>query len=130
MHVIELNHINIHTQDMENLARFYEDVLGLTRGYRPPFPSVGIWIYGGERPLVHVIQNEEIARQERPQINHFAFQAENLPGFLKRIKEAGLPHEVRVVPDAGQTQVFLDDPDGNTIEMQFPAEETQAAASA
>ncbi len=89
-----------------------------------------MWIYQGDQPLVHLREVEGIAPQERPRINHFAFRAEDLPGFLVRIEKTGLPHEVRVVPRNGQTQVFLNDPDGNSIEMQFSAEETQAAASA
>lgn len=126
MHVIELDHINIHTNDMEALTRFYENVLGLKRGWRPPFSSVGMWIYRGEQPLVHVREVEGIARQERPQVNHFAFRAEGLTEFLQRLEEAGAPHEVRIVPESGQTQVFLADPDGNSIEMQFSTEETKA----
>ena len=127
MHVIQLDHVNIQTNDMEILTRFYEEMLGLKRGWRPAFQFPGTWIYCGEQPLVHIRQVEGIQRQERPQINHFAFLATDLPGFLERIKSAALSHDIRVIPDSGQTQVFLHDPDGNLIEMQFPAEETKAA---
>lgn len=127
MPILNLDHINIRTTDVEALTRFYEEMLGLERGYRPPFQSRGMWIYGGERPLVHLVEASEEPRQEAPRINHFAFRATGLRDFLARIEKEGLPHTVNVVPESRQTQVFLHDPDGNRIEMQFAASETDEA---
>lgn len=58
--IISLNHFNIATSDLEASARFYE-ALGLIRGYRPTFPTTGIWLYGNEgAPIIHLNDEREV----------------------------------------------------------------------
>lgn len=58
--IVNLNHFNIATNDLEASARFYE-ALGLTRGYRPTFSTTGVWLYSPEgAPIVHLNDEREV----------------------------------------------------------------------
>lgn len=55
-----LNHFSIRTTDLDATRAFYETVLGLSVGPRPPFPFPGLWMYNGDpsivaNAMVHVI---------------------------------------------------------------------------
>ena len=56
MQIISLDHFNLSAPSavLEELRRFYCDVLGLTVGRRPPFGSDGYWLYAGDLALVHL----------------------------------------------------------------------------
>ena len=45
MALMGLDHVNIHTADLDGLCRFYEDVLGLAKGPRPSLTRAGAWLY-------------------------------------------------------------------------------------
>ena len=49
-------HLNIRcsTSDLPRIEKFYAEVVGLTKGYRPDFNNEGLWLYAGDEPLVHV----------------------------------------------------------------------------
>ncbi len=38
MAISSLDHINIRTAELEQTRAFFREVLGLTEGWRPPFP--------------------------------------------------------------------------------------------
>ncbi len=124
MAFIDLDHVNIRSANLEALIRFYEDVLGLKLGDRPPFPFGGAWLYCGDRAVVHLVETTAQPESGDPQIEHFAFRARDLPAFQQVLKAHKLPHETVLVPGNGNTQVFLRDPDGNKVEVQFAAEES------
>jgi catechol-2,3-dioxygenase len=43
--ISSLDHVNILTDDIGRMSRFYADVLGLPKGVRPRFSSSGAWHY-------------------------------------------------------------------------------------
>ena len=45
MSVGMLDHYNVSTRKLGDTIRFYEEVLGLTNGPRPPFNFPGAWLY-------------------------------------------------------------------------------------
>ena len=55
--------------------------------------------------------------------DHVAFQGANLRTFVSRLVAAGASYELRIVPRSGLRQVFLDDPDGIRVEINFAPEE-------
>ncbi|MEY4551590.1 MAG: hypothetical protein RL685_7785, partial [Pseudomonadota bacterium] len=59
------------------------------------------------------------------QLQHFAFGAEDLAGFLARLKELGVPYRVSTVDDFELCQINVHDPDGNHIHVDFPLSEAQ-----
>ena len=53
---MSLDHYTIHTADLEKALWFYQEIMDLKDGYRPPFEGPpGAWLYGpDERPVVHL----------------------------------------------------------------------------
>ena len=50
-----LNHYTIKVRDLERTKDFYQDIVGLSVGERPPLPFPGYWLYCGNVPTVHLI---------------------------------------------------------------------------
>ncbi|MFQ5973975.1 MAG: VOC family protein [Alphaproteobacteria bacterium] len=123
MPITSLDHVNIRTANMDELSRFYEEILGLKRGDRPPFDMDGAWHYCGEAAVVHLVRLEEAPDQGEPQVEHFAFFATGLADFLDHLRGRGISYDVAIVPEVGNKQVNIHDPDGNHIEIQFDAGE-------
>jgi catechol 2,3-dioxygenase-like lactoylglutathione lyase family enzyme len=143
---LTLNHFSIRTLDMETTRRFYADVLGLTVGPRPPFPFPGIWLYRGDHAdvgnaVVHVIgmdPNDPVGLKnylgERDvssltgsgAVDHIAFFADGLAQMLAHLKQHGVVARERTVPAIGLHQLFLDDPNGIVVELNYPTAEKEA----
>lgn len=119
-----LNHINIRAEQplLDHLRDFYRDVLGLEEGYRPPFAAAGYWLYAAGMPVLHLY--EAAPGQNRPEttrgpIDHFAFDCSDLDAMTARLTGAAVAHTVKHLPEAGNRQIFLFDPAGNRVELQF-----------
>jgi catechol 2,3-dioxygenase-like lactoylglutathione lyase family enzyme len=121
-----LDHVNIRTANLEALVRFYEDVVGLKSGKRPPLGFPGAWMYAGERAVIHLVGVEE---QPQPQgalrLEHFAFAGSGLTELLARVTQAGVPYQQSRQAGTGNLVVNLQDPDGNRLHIDFAASEAQ-----
>src|SRR5262249_32408806 len=76
MSVGVLDHYNVSTRKLGETIRFYEDVLGLKNGPRPPFNFPGAWIYSEGHPVLHINDISSSDQQQRPDsgvIDHIAF---------------------------------------------------------
>ena len=143
---LKLNHFSIRTPDLEASRRFYADVLGLTVGPRPEFAFPGAWMYAGDHAsvanaVVHLIgidRNDPQGLQkylgDRAEssltgsgaVDHIAFFAEGLAGMVAHLSSKGVAFRQRTVPQIGLHQLFLDDPNGVVIELNYPAAEHAA----
>lgn len=143
---LTLNHFSIRTLDLEATRAFYERVLGLTVGPRPPFPFPGLWMYSGDHgsvanAVVHIIgmdpndpeglkgylgDRDVSSLRGSGAVDHVAFFADGLAGMLRRLKGLGVPVRERTVPAIGLHQLFLDDPNGVVVELNYPAAEKAA----
>lgn len=128
-----LNHYTIRPADLERTRAFYEDVLGLRVGDRPPLSFPGYWLYVGDTPTVHLIgprsdDGHPQAREPGPTglLDHIAFSCTGLAEMKGRLRRHGIEYRERVLPRDRQTQLFLFDPDGIAVELNYPAEETPA----
>jgi catechol 2,3-dioxygenase-like lactoylglutathione lyase family enzyme len=136
MPLTQLAHYSVRAADLEVSRRFYCEVLGLREGARPPFDFPGAWLYLGEDEasfgVVHLIGEdaESVAYLgERPAgegtgaFDHVAFFATGWPQQKARLADHGITHVARVVPSLGLFQVFVVDPSGVTVELNYPAAE-------
>lgn len=127
MGLLDLNHftIRVRPEALDETARFYTEVLGLALGYRPPFGFPGHWLYCGESAVVHLVgTGEEPAGEAAPstgRLDHIAFRATGIAEMRRRLKRHGIAHQERTVPDVGLKQVFVRDPNGILIELNYPA---------
>ncbi len=120
MRIRALDHVNIVTTDLARTVAFYREVVGLAEGPRPAFPFPGAWLYCGDRPVVHLMVREAAERGTGTgPIDHVAFEAEDFEAFRRRLEERGVPHETRLVPGGVMRQIFLFDPEGVRIELNF-----------
>jgi catechol 2,3-dioxygenase-like lactoylglutathione lyase family enzyme len=119
-----LDHMTIVTADLAASRRFYAEVLGLRDGERPPFDVPGAWLYQGDKPIVHLVDREagDPSGSTGP-FDHFAFKASDLAGTVARLDGHGVGYELHTVPGFGLRQVFVRDPDGVKIELNFAAGE-------
>lgn len=121
MIVDALQHVNVRAADLERSKDFYASVLGLRVGPRPPFASRGYWLYLGGQPIVHLVQRpgSEQPASGGGAIDHIAFGGSDLASARDRLRRMGIAFRESVAPSDGTRQVFLQDPDGITIELNF-----------
>jgi catechol-2,3-dioxygenase len=119
-----LDHFNLAAPgaELEELRHFYCEVLGLTVGRRPRFASDGYWLYAGDHALVHLVVADDAVTAETDEqntLNHVAFACSRREAFERRLEAAGVPFRRATVPDTRIHQLFVEDPAGNGIELNF-----------
>jgi catechol 2,3-dioxygenase-like lactoylglutathione lyase family enzyme len=127
-----LNHVNLRAprELLDQLKDFYCDVVGLEVGPRPPFPAFGYWLYAGGRAVVHLYQaGAEEVRQTNVEttLDHVAFDCEDSEAVETLLRRRGIAYEKAIVPASRQLQLFVADPAGNKVELNFG--ETSAATA-
>ena len=123
MQLGRFDHVNVRTADIERMVAWYERVLGMTTGQRPPFPFPGAWLYVGDHPSVHLVGVTTPPEVSGLRLEHFAFQAKGLNKFVGQLKACGERYDIGLVPGFGIVQVNVWDPDGNHIHIDFAPEE-------
>ena len=124
MSVGVLDHFNIRTRKLADTVRFYEDVLGLEKGPRPNFAFPGAWMYSEGKAVVHLV---DIAATDEPQkadsgvVHHVAFASRGFDGMKQRLNSRGMQFEARQVPGGDLWQIFVNDPNGVIIELNYEA---------
>ena len=119
MGVAGLDHCTIIAADLDATRDFYGGVLGLREGPRPPFNFPGAWFYCGETPIVHVIAGRKANGVTTGPIDHIALRAEHFDDFVAGLKARGVAFQEKIVPGYGTRQVFLIDPNGIRVELNF-----------
>lgn len=122
-----LDHVNVRTGQLAEMARFYEEIVGLAVGERPAFGVPGTWLYLDGQAVVHLVGMSRELHQTDPQIEHFAFRCRGLDRFLDTCRRADVPYYVAIVPGLEIRQVNIFDPDGNKVEMQFSHDDSPDA---
>jgi len=126
-----LQHYTIEPQDLEKTKDFYVDVLGLENGERPPLGFPGYWLYSGGQAIVHlmgprtpregiVVRGTQKKFEDTGRLDHIAFAASDVDGVRKRLTAKNVQFREQIVPRTGDTQIFLYDPDGIGVELNFP----------
>ena len=119
--VRRLEHINIRSRNVDAARDFYAHVLGLAVGPRPPFPSEGYWMYLGDEPVVHLVQRGpgDPPRADTGTLDHVAFRGQDLDAMRATLLARGIAFREQVAPHDGTVQLFVHDPDGVKIELNF-----------
>ena len=123
MPVAAMNHFTILTDDVEGTVRFYGEFLGLAPGPRPNFTFPGAWLYAGDAPILHVIGGRPKSELKAGVIDHMAFTGRDLAGTLAMLKSRSIEYECRRQVGSGTWQVFLHDPNGAKVELDFAPDE-------
>lgn len=132
MPIVNLNHFFVRAHDLEATRQFYTDMLGFQVMPRPNFPFPGYWLGANGSIQVHIgpsnIPNRERYYLGTPAnavdgqtgvVDHVAFQAEDPQSFIDRFRAAGIAFRPRHLPESSLYQLFVRDPDGVMIELNF-----------
>lgn len=126
MSTVGLNHINIRStlELMTQLRDFYCHALDLEDGARPALSSPGYWLYAKQNPLamIHlsVCKPGELRPAHSPNtLDHIAFTCTDPAGMRARLLALGLKFSVKELTDPVAIQMFLTDPAGNGVELNF-----------
>ena len=129
MPVQALEHVTIRCADLKATRDFYVDLIGLSEGARPDFPFRGYWLYLGGIPVVHLVDAHDkgsawggeagAATADTGAFDHVAFRGDDFAKMRAQLAAAGLAFRERVVPGGVLSQLFVRDPDGVLVEINF-----------
>ena len=139
MPLSHIEHFLVQTADMAQTRDWYVRVLGMRVGPSPDFKFPVCWLYLGERDVVHVTEGgakvsenrkryvgqESLATSGSGAIDHIAFRATGLPQTIEHLRALGVDFKQRQVDDQGLYQLFMFDPNGIKIELNFANAESQ-----
>ncbi|HVB47465.1 MAG TPA: VOC family protein [Burkholderiales bacterium] len=133
MPLSHIEHVLIQSADMAATRDWYVRVLGFRVGPSPDFKFPVCWLYLGEQDVIHVTEGganvsenrkryvgqDSQATQGSGAIDHVAFRCTGLCAMLAHLKAEGVAFRERQVSDQGLYQLFLHDPNGIKVELNF-----------
>ena len=139
MPLSHIEHFLLQTSDMEKTRAWYVDVLGMRVGPSPDFKFPVVWLYLGDTDVVHVTQGGKGVSENRRKyvgqqseatqgsgvVDHIAFRATGLREMLAHLKSLGVDFKQRQVNDQGLYQLFMFDPNGVKIELNYANSEAE-----
>lgn len=135
MAIRNLDHCSIRTMDLDASREFYIDLLGMEEGDRPDFPFPGAWLYLEGHAVIHLVgvdtddlsglvgylggDVDPATLGEGGSLDHIAFCATDAPAMIRCLKRNNMPFRERQVPNMALSQIFVEDPNGITIELNY-----------
>ena len=121
--ILSINHIQLVAEKdlVIQLRDFYCGIVGLTEGFRPTFERFGFWLYIGDKDVLHLITPKEGDGRslQKSSFDHIAFKTTNYQEVLKKLQSLSIPFEEKSIPGMTVHQIFLRDPAGNRVELNF-----------
>jgi len=132
MSIRALDHVNIRTAELEATVSFFRDVLGMSV-ISPPGAPPGVraaWVLDESgNAIVHIgaadiayptdDQAPFLARRGGGSVHHVAFRCENRAAVLDRLATHGVTVREMYVESIGLRQVFVHEPNGIFLELNF-----------
>lgn len=133
MPLSHIEHLLVQTADIAKTVEWYVRVLGMRAGHTPDFRFPVQWLYLGENDVVHVTEGGAQTSENRKRyvgqqsealsgtgvIDHIAFRATGLTDMLAHLRAEGVEFTERQVDDQGLYQLFMFDPNGIKVELNF-----------
>ncbi|MDB5970392.1 MAG: hypothetical protein JWQ90_2842 [Hydrocarboniphaga sp.] len=125
MIVQSLDHVNIRVKNPAATIAFFNDVLGM-----PSSPVRASWLTDATgKPVVHVGGADSAypsdswrpfeASDDSGVIHHVALLCSGFDAVLARLRECGLDHNTNEVPQMNLRQIFVAEPGGVLLELNF-----------
>jgi catechol 2,3-dioxygenase-like lactoylglutathione lyase family enzyme len=122
MRATRINHCSIYANDLEESARFYEELFGAERLPTAMFPQGRVlWLGLGQQQL-HLFESDD---DDPTMHHHFGMDVDDFDAVYAAAKRMGVLDSaafgtpMRSHP-AGWVQLYLRDPAGNLIEVDCP----------
>jgi YD repeat-containing protein len=121
MAATSINHVSVHADDLDVSTEFYEQVFGMARIPTPTFAFPVRWLRMGHQQL-HLFLRPDA---QAPMFHHVGLNVDDFEDVYRRASERGAHDETAFfsamyeLPD-GAVQMYLRDPAGNLIEVDWP----------
>ena len=140
MPISHIEHFLVAADDIDATRDWYARVLGMKPGAHPDFGFPVHWMYLGDADIVHIgpsarqageIQKKFLGRTSRNTgegtgaIDHIAFRATGLRGMLEHLKKEKISFTQRRANGQALFQLFLYDPNGIKIELNYASGECE-----
>lgn len=139
MPLSHLEHFLIQTADLQATRDWYVNVLGFREGPHPDFKFPVVWLYLGDKDVVHLTQGGKNVSENRKAylgqqsdathgsgvVDHVAFRSTGLRDMMEHLQRHKIEFHKRMVSDQGLFQLFLLDPNGVKVELNFSNTEAQ-----
>jgi YD repeat-containing protein len=115
-----LNHVSITAPDLEASIRFYTQVFGMEQLPAPKFAGQAVaWLRLGDQQL-HLMQRDGAA-----QFHHFGIDVDDFEAAYERVRELEIRDTTTFMTSivelpGGEAQMYLRDPAGNLVEINWP----------
>lgn len=122
MTVDGLDHVNVRTRDMAATVAFYTDVLGLTAAAPPNGldPARITWMHDSAgRALFHLTAIDGALAGTTGAVDHVALSCSGHAAMVARLDRLGVAHQLNEVTSIDLRQVFVRDPGGVLLELNF-----------
>jgi catechol 2,3-dioxygenase-like lactoylglutathione lyase family enzyme len=138
-----IEHFLVAADDVDGTRDWYARVLGMTPGPHPDFGFPVHWMYVNGVDIVHIgpsakqagdIQKKYLGRTSQKSeegtgaLDHIAFRATGLRAMLEHLKRERVPFTQRRANGQALFQLFLFDPNGIKIELNYEAAEADGIA--
>jgi catechol 2,3-dioxygenase-like lactoylglutathione lyase family enzyme len=139
MPLSHLEHFLIQSADIEATKEWYVNVLGMKVGPHPDFKVPVYWLFIGDRDVLHIAKGganvsenrlkyagqESTATHGSGVVDHVAFRATGLIEMIAHLQKHGIAFKERQANNQALYQLFLHDPNGVKVELNFPAAEAK-----
>lgn len=132
MPLLRMEHYLVLSDDIDETRDFYCGALGMRQGFRPELEFPGYWLYLGDTACIHVAEWQTYAvwtkavgipvsakAEGTGPVDHIAFNASGFSEMRARLVERGLELSENLLDDIGLRQLFMYDPNGVAIELNF-----------
>jgi catechol 2,3-dioxygenase-like lactoylglutathione lyase family enzyme len=133
MPLSHIEHFLVQTESIEKTRDWYVRVLGMRVGPNPDFKFPVCWLYLSDKDVVHITEGgakvsenrkkyvgqESQATQGTGVLDHIAFRATGLAKMLEHLRAEKVDFKQRQVNDQGLYQLFMVDPNGIKIELNY-----------
>lgn len=128
--VVGIGHVAIKVTDLDRSLDFYRDRLGFPEMLRLKHDNGETWLVylritdDQYLEIFPGAENDRAPGWNANGVNHMCFTIEDLDGTTERIKAAGISLTSEIKPGLdGNRQAWIEDPDGNRIELMEMAQD-------
>jgi catechol 2,3-dioxygenase-like lactoylglutathione lyase family enzyme len=120
MRITRLNHVSIHAVDLAESVRFYTEIFGMEKIATYTFAFPVQYLALGDQQL-HIFERDTGA----PQFHHIGLDVDRFEEAYLKAKELDLHDDAAFFSDIyelpdGSVQMYLRDPAGNLVELDWP----------
>ncbi len=109
-----INHITYNVRDKDKALRWYVDVLGIKQIPKMVNGDHLYWLQLPSGAMVHIIENPEAPSAPS---HHTAFEVDDIEAACSALAAKGIETTDIQTRNDGQRAFYLNDPDGNRIEI-------------